>query len=99
MADWSLDYSDTENPKFIPNPADSKINGNIIVHYSDIGEIEETVYKFSDISNNEFYNISNMEKLFVDAESGNYQIKDIENLRKSIPDFENIPLDEIGRIT
>ncbi len=98
MAEWSLDYSDTENPKFIPNPADSNVNGNIIVHYKDdICEIEESVYKLSNISNNEFYSIGNMDKLFVDINSGNYNIKDLENLKKSIPEFENIPLDKIGR--
>lgn len=98
MKNWSLDYNDTENPDFIPNPADSKINNNIIVHYNDACEIEDIVYNFSDISNNELYSIGNIDKLFVNAEAGDYTIKDIEKLRKSIPDFENIPLDKIGRV-
>ena len=99
MADWTIDYSDTENPSFIPNPADSKVTGNIIVHYKgDIGEIEDSVYDFSDISGNRIYRFGDMKKLFVDAESGNYEIKDIEKIRASIPDFENVDFDKIGRV-
>lgn len=99
MADWSLDYNDTENPDFIPNPSDSKVTGNLIVHYKgDIGEIEESVYSFSDISGNEIYRFNDMDKLFVDAESGDYNIQNIDELRKAIPDFENIPLNKIGRV-
>ena len=97
MKNWSLDYNDTENPDFIPNPADSKINNNIIVHYNDACEIEDTVYNFSDISNNEFYSIGNIDKLFVNAEAGDYTIQDIDKVKASIPSFEEIPLDKIGR--
>lgn len=97
ISDWSLDYSDTENPDFIPNPSDSTLKGNIIVHYKgDIGEIEDSIYRFSDISDNLIYRFGDMNKLFADADSGDYRIKDINDLRKSIPDFENIPFDEIG---
>lgn len=99
IKDWSIDYSDTESPSFIPNPADSKVTNNIIVHYKgDIGEIEDGVYAFSDVSGNGIYSFSDMKKLFVDAEIGNYKIKDIEKIRESIPDFQNIDFDKIGRV-
>ena len=98
MTDWSLDYSDTENPDFIANPSDSNVSGNIIVHYKgDIGEIEESVYKFSNISNNTVFRFSDTDKLFADADAGDYKIKNIDEIRKAIPDFENIPFDKIGR--
>jgi hypothetical protein len=29
--------------------------------------------------------------------AGNYEIRDIEEIRKTIPDFENIPFNKIGR--
>ena len=100
IAEWSLDYSDTQNPDFIANPSDSKISGNIIVHYKgDIGEIAETVNNLSDISGNKVYRFRNLNKLFVDCRTGNYRIKDLEKIRKSIPDFENIPFDKIGRVS
>ena len=99
MEKWSLDYNDTENPGFIPNPADSKISNNIIVHYKgDVGEIEESVYAFSDISDNVIFRFRDMKKLFVDAESGNYEIRDIDEVKKAVPDFEKIPFDKIGII-
>ena len=100
MAEWSLDYNDTENPDFIPNPADSRIKGNIIFTYkSDIGEIEDVAYKLSDISGNKLYRLSDMKKIFVDAENGCYDIKDDDRVREDAPDFENIPFDEIGVCT
>lgn len=39
-----------------------------------------------------------MNELFVDSESGNYDIKDIENLSESISDFQKIPLEKNGRV-
>ena len=94
MADWSIDYSDTENRDFIPNPADSKINRNIVVTYKDnIGEFEESVNKYSDVSQNVIYKISDMNKVFIDAENGNYNLKE-----EYLADYENIPYDKIGRI-
>ena len=97
MSDWSLNYNNTDNYDFIPNPADSKVTDNIIVHYKgDVGDIEDAVYQYSDISGNQIYRFSDMKDLFVDAEVGNYEIKDIEKIREVLPDFESIPLDKIG---
>lgn len=94
MTDWSIDYSDTENRNFIPNPSDSKIDKNIVVTYKDdIGELEESVYKYSDIGNNAIFKISDMKKLFADAENGNYNFTE-----NASSDFENIPFQKIGRV-
>ena len=35
---------------------------------------------------------------YVDAENGNYNIRDIEKIRERIPDFQSIPLEKIGRV-
>ena len=97
IADWSLDYSDTQNPDFIPNPANSSITGNIIVYYKgELGDIEEPVYKYSSISNNMVYRYTQLKKLFVDAENGNYQLKDVEKIKEAVDNFENIPFNQIG---
>ena len=99
MNRWSLDYSDTENPDFIANPSDSRINGNVIIHYkNDIGEFEESVEKYSDISGNAVYGFIDMKNLFVDAENGNYEIADADEIKNKIPGFENIPCNKIGRV-
>ena len=98
MAEWSLNYSDTENPDFVPNPAGSRVSGNIIVLYGgDFGEIADSVYKYSTVSDNPVYR--NGRKLFVDCENGDYSLANIEEIRKAISDFEEIPLDKISRIT
>ncbi|MBR3588120.1 MAG: right-handed parallel beta-helix repeat-containing protein [Clostridia bacterium] len=91
------DISKSETAEYIPNPA-STVKGNLIVNkYKEIGDIYKSSEKFSDISNNGIYSLRSLEEIFVDVNSGNYKIKDIETLRKTIPGFEEIPLDKIGR--
>lgn len=92
------DISQSETASYIPNPA-CTVKGNLIFNkYSEIGDIYTSARIFSNISDNGVYSLNNTEEIFVDIESGNYNIKDIEKLRKSIPEFENIPLDKTGRI-
>ena len=100
MAEWSLDYSDTENPNFIANPAGSRISSNIIIsNKKNLGNIENSVQKYSDISGNIIYKFYAMESLFTDCKNGDYRLRDDARVFSQIPDFENIPLEEIGRIT
>lgn len=91
------DKSQSETASYIPNPA-STVKGNLIFNkYKEIGDIYSSAYRFSDISDNEVYSLNKTEEFFVDINSGNYNIKDLENLKKSIPEFEKIPLEKIGR--
>ena len=55
-------------------------------------------HRFSDISDNKLFHLRKADDLFADIGSGNYNIRDIEILRESIPGFENIPLEKIGRV-
>ncbi|MBQ6163024.1 MAG: right-handed parallel beta-helix repeat-containing protein [Clostridia bacterium] len=97
-ADWSLDYSDTENPNFIPNPANSKVSGNLIVQYEgSFGSADESVYRYSDLSGNAIYKLNALKKLFVDPENGDYTLRDDAPVFDEIPGFEQIPISEIGR--
>ena len=92
------DISKSESAEYIPNPA-CTVKGNLIFNRRrEIGDIYTSARRFSDISDNRVYFLDKTNGIFADINSGNYNIKDIENLRKSVPDFENIPLDEIGRI-
>lgn len=92
------DVSKSESAEYIPNPA-CTVKGNLIFNKdSEIGDIYDSAYRFSDISDNGVYSLNKAEEIFVDLNSGNYNIKDIENLRESVLDFENIPIDETGRI-
>jgi hypothetical protein len=91
------DISKAESAEYIPNPA-CTVKGNLIFNkYKDIGDIYTASQRFSDISENEVYSLGKIEEIFVDANSGNYSIKDIEKLREYISDFQYIPLNEIGR--
>lgn len=93
-----LDYSDTENPNFIPNPANSHVNGNLIVHYAgDLGNIAESVEHFSDLSGNAVYKLNALKKLFKDPDHGDYTLRDDAPVFDDIPGFEPLPLSEIGR--
>ena len=92
------DKSQSESASYIPNPA-CTVKGNVIFNkLGDIGDIYDSSYRFSDISENEVYHLFDIEEFFVDYNSGNYNIKDMDALRESIPDFENLPLDKIGRV-
>lgn len=64
MSGWSLDYKDTENPDFIANPSQSKISGNITIHYKG-----DSVFRYSDISGNNVYRFSDTDKLFENFEA------------------------------
>ena len=37
-------------------------------------------------------------EIFADPDNGEYNIKDIEEIRKDAPGFKEIPLDMIGRV-
>ena len=92
------DVSNSETAGFIPNPA-STVKGNLIFNKDKkIGDIHASAYRFSNISDNAVYSLAKAEGVFADMALGNYNIGDIEKLRESIPSFENIPLDKIGRI-
>ena len=91
------DISQCETEAYIPNPA-CTVKGNLIFNKNgEIGDISASAYRFSDISGNGIYSLGKADKFFVDIESGDYNIKEIEQLRKSAPDFQSIPLDKIGR--
>lgn len=91
------DKSQCESASYIPNPACVIKNNLILNKHREIGDIYSSSRRFSDISENGVYSVNKAEEIFADINSGNYSIKDIQNLRKSIPDFQIILLDEIGR--
>ena len=99
MKNWSLDYSNVKDPNFIPNPANSRINGNLIVHYvKSIGSISRTVKKQSDLSGNAVYRLNKTKKIFVDPDRGDYRLKENSLVFSKLPDFDPIPIHMIGRM-
>ena len=92
------EISKSDSPDYIPNPASTFKNNIIINKNMGYGEVYSSVWKFSDISENAIYNVGKCDEIFVDIDNGDYNIKDIDEIRKDAPDFEEIPLDMIGRV-
>ncbi len=92
MQKFSDDFNDTDNPDFVPNPAYSNVNKNIIVNIpGTIGKISDSANRFSNVTDNAVYKMKARDDIFEDAANGNYTLK-------NIPDgFEQIPFDKIGR--
>lgn len=94
---FSEDESDPDNPHFPINPAFSVIEENIIVDKNKpLGWFADSVYKYSTIRNNAVFQ-SCEEVGFVDAENGDYRLRDDAPVRKLLPGFPDIPFDKIGR--
>ena len=71
------DFSDLDNPYFFVNPANSKVNNNLLFDRKlSIGDINKEVKKYSDISSNYIYSFLKMSEYFKDIENGNYYLKD-----------------------
>ena len=95
---FSDDFDNQDDPNFMPNPAYSNVTGNLIVSIEgEIGEITEPARKFSNISGNATYKLSALKKLFVDPDNGDYTLRDDAPVFDEIPDFAQLPLNEIGR--
>ena len=92
------DISKSDSPDYIPNPASTFKNNIIINKNMGYGEIYNSVWQFSDISENAIFNVGKCDEIFVDPDNGDYNIKDIDEIRKDAPDFKEIPLDMIGRV-
>ncbi len=93
-----FDLDRLEDPMFIGNTANSKVNGNIFVNvHGSIGEIEQYPQKYSDISGNAVYTMDMLEQIFVDPANGDYRLKEDSIIYELIPDFEQLPIDKMGR--
>ncbi len=92
-----LNFDDSESVWFGPNPANSIISGNIILdNEKSIGLIYDAVYTFSTVENNAIYYRCRTD-IFADAENGDYTLKSDSKVYDIIPNFENLPFEEMGR--
>ena len=98
MTRFTDDFSRIDDPEFVPNPAYSAVNGNLLISFSgSLGSFHEAVEKYSDTSGNACYRLKELKQLFVDPENGDYTLRDDAPVFDGIPDFEPIPFGEIGR--
>ena len=63
----------------------------------ELGEINEKLRQLSDISGNAVYTLDALKDIFVDPEKGDYRLKEDSVIYHQIPDFEQLPLEKMGR--
>ncbi|MBQ7638967.1 MAG: right-handed parallel beta-helix repeat-containing protein [Clostridia bacterium] len=92
---YSDDFSDPENPDFVLNPSRGEVKHNLLISaQGKIGSVADEVYKYSDISDNALFKLTELKKIFVDPENGDY------TLREDAPigfDIDVPSMDEFGR--
>ena len=92
------DFSNPDDPDFAPNPSYSTVSGNLIVNANkSIGFISDKANQYSDIRGNDIYKLTKSGKIFNSPEKGDYTLKDNSKVYEQIPDFESLPISEIGR--
>ncbi len=103
IALFSDDFTNTDDPNFIPNPSYSSVEGNLIIANTSSlnpdGEYARTARIFGDIGNNTVlsprgYSLRN---IFVSPEEGDFRIKEDSSVWNELYGFENLPDVRIGR--
>ena len=98
MTRFNDDFDHTNSPDFVPNPAYSRVTGNVVVSIGGkLGEIDPLPKKYSDLSGNAVFTPKKMNEIFTNPAGGDYSLKEDSPVFSAIPDFEPLPLDEIGR--
>ena len=92
------DFNNTDDPDFAPNPSYSSVTGNLIVNADkNIGSISDKANQYSDISTNACYKLTKLGKIFNSPATGDYTLKEKSKIYDQLPDFENLPISEMGR--
>ncbi len=98
MQRFSDDFNDTDTPDFVPNPAYSTVTGNVIVNLKgNIGFISESAQKLSTIEGNAIFRMTNQFRIFTDPLNGDYSLCKDSLVYQTIPDFEELPVSNMGR--
>ena len=98
MAKIRDDFDRTDDPDFAPNPAYSVVSGNLIVNLTDsIGNISEAANRYSTVENNAVFGLYRSKRIFNDPENGDYTLKADAPVYTVLPEFEQIPLSQIGQ--
>ena len=92
------DFSNQDDPDFAPNPSYSTVSGNLIVNATNnIGSISDKANQFSNISGNAIYKLTKLSGIFTSPATGDYTLKENSKIFEELPDFENLPISEMGR--
>ncbi len=91
------DESRTDDANFWGNAGGSSVKGNIVVSDNGLGEISGNAARYSDISGNAVYALDMLKKIFVDPDNGDYRLREDSVIYDLIPDFEQLPIEKMGR--
>lgn len=92
------DYSKEDDEGFAVNPSGSTVTGNVIIKKDGkIGDIADSVYKYSNVSGNFTYKLKNAEEFFEDMKNGNFTFAENSQLLKDNPKLKEISFEKIGR--
>lgn len=92
------DYSREDDEGFAVNPSGSTVTGNVIIKKDGkIGDVADSVYKYSNVSGNFTYKLKNAEEFFADMENGNFSFAENSQLLKDNPNLKEISFEKIGR--
>lgn len=98
LAKTFWDETKQDDPYFVANAANNRVTGNILVNLKgELGEINGKLRQLSDVSGNAVYTMDALKDIFVAPEKGDYRLKEDSVIYTVIPDFEQLPLEKMGR--
>ena len=98
LKELHFDGNNMDDPMYVRNPANSQVNGNLFINAKgELGSIADKPAKYSDFSGNAVYELDMLKKIFVDPENGDYRLKKDSAVYQLIPEFEDLPIAQMGR--
>ena len=92
--------SNPDDPAFAANPAGSVVADNLFVTGKrTLGEISEKVREYSEFYGNGLFKRTQLRDLFADPKNGDYTLKEDAPFYALSPEFEPLPLEQMGRVS
>ena len=92
------DYSREDDEGFAVNPSNSTVTGNVIIKKAGkIGDVADSVYKYSNVSGNFTYKLKNAEGFFENMKNGDFSFAENSQLLKDNPNLKEISFEKVGR--
>ncbi len=98
MKSYVTDFSKTDDPNFLPNPANSLVTDNIVVDsHGKLGKISPLTYQYSTIENNAVFGAAEINRVFNDPFSGDYSLREDSAALMQVSRFAPLPISQMGR--
>jgi len=98
MKSFVTDFSKTDDPGFLPNPANNVVTDNIILNaQGEFGSLGDKVEKYSTVENNAVYGMLKLTSVFTDPLNGDYSLNSDSIALDDVKNFEELPVSQMGR--